>query len=217
MAKKLQDSEKTTEFSLRTVQARIDGIRPLLMQNGDVVNPLHPLMVAKKAITSKRGKRLTDDDLHKIALLSFEAALWLGKDGLPCIPAEAIDGVIRDGGRFNHKGKGIEKFVRCLDDAKLNYRGMQGVASVADLLARFDEFKFQKRTVNAGVQKTSIWSTRPRFFDWSIDFTLQVTLGGEVDLADVQTALEIGGRTIGLGSWHRRYGLFNVTGFRYDK
>lgn len=213
MTKRINSTEKAPEFQIVTVSCRVEGVRPLLMQNGDLVNPLNPFVVAKKAITSKRGKNLTDDDQLKIAHLSFQGALWLGIDGLPCVIAEAIDGVIRDGGRFSNKGKSLEKYVMCLDDAKLNYRGMEDINCVADLIKRFNEFKFQKRTVNAGVQKTSVWSTRPRFNDWWIEFDLQVTLGGEVDLDTVQTALVHGGRTIGLGSWHRRYGFFKVTKF----
>lgn len=210
---KAANTDKSVDFQIVTVKCRIVGTRPLLMQNGDLVNPLNPFIVKKKAITSKRGKNLTDDDLRQVAILSFEGALWLNVDGLPCIPAEAIDGVIRDGGRFSNKGKAIEKYVMTLEDAPLQYRGMENIKTTADLVKRFDEFKFQKRTVNSGVQKTSIWSTRPRFNDWSIDFELQVTLGGEVDLGDVQKALEHGGRTVGLGSWHRRYGFFVVDKF----
>jgi hypothetical protein len=214
MARKIDSTSKEAEFDIVTVHCKIEGTRPLLMQNGDLVNPLNPFVITKRAITSKRGKNLTDDDQVKIAHISFEGALWLGTDGLPCIPAEAIDGVTRDGGRFSNKGKSIEKYVMCLDEAKLHYRGMEGITCVADLVKRFDEFKFQKRTVNAGVKSTSVWSTRPRFNDWWVEFYLQVTLGGEVDLATVQTALEHGGRTVGLGSWHRRYGFFKVTKFK---
>lgn len=214
MAKKSANTDKSPDFYPVTVDCRIEGTRPLLMANGEMVNPLHEIVQAKRAITAKRGKNLTDDDQIKIAKLSFKGLLWLGTDGLPCIIAEAIDGVIRDGGRFFNKGMGIEKYVSCLDDAPLHYRGMEGIKGVDDLLARFDEFKFQKRTVNAGVKKTSVWSTRPRFNDWSAEFTLTAILGGEVDLGDIQTALEHGGRTIGLGSWHRRYGFFKVTKFK---
>lgn len=214
MAKKSVNTDKSPDFYTTTVDCRIEGVRPLLMANGEMVNPLHEIVQAKRAITAKRGKNMTDDDQIKIAKLSFKGLLWLGADGLPCIIAEAIDGVIRDGGRFFNKGKGIEKYVSCLDDAPLHYRGMEGIKSVDDLLARFDEFKFQKRTVNKGSGGTSVWSTRPRFNDWSAEFTLNAILGGEVDLGDIQTALEHGGRTIGLGSWHRRYGFFKVTKFK---
>jgi hypothetical protein len=214
MAKKSANTDKSPDFTIAIVDCRIEGTRPLLMQNGNMVNPLNEVVLAKRAITAKRGKNMTDDDHNKVAQLAFKGALWLGTDGLPCIIAEAIDGVIRDGGRFFNKGKGIEKYVSCLDDAPLHYRGMEGIKGVDDLLARFDEFKFQSRTVNAGVQKTSVWSTRPRFNDWWIEFTLQTILGGEIDLGHVQTALEHGGRTIGLGSWHRRYGFFKVTKFK---
>ncbi len=205
-------ADKGTDFGVTLVHAKIVGSRALLMANGAQVNPFNPTMQEIKKITNKRASMTLDDRLN-VAKLQFQAALWLGQDGLPCIPSDAIDGVIRDGGTFQKKGKAIQKYVLCLGDgAKLHYDGDAKIKSVADLVKNFDEFKHEARTVVGN--DSSVWNTRPKFKNWWVEFDLQITTGGDIDVADVKAALEHGGRTVGLGSWHRRYGFFTVESFK---
>lgn len=219
MAQKKVSTEEGKQVELRTVivKVKIRGKRPLLLHNGQLADPLNEIVAKKKEITSKK-KQARDGALveEQLAKLEFEGGLYLDVDGDVCIPGENIVACVRQGGTMRKKGEAIKRTVRCFDDAKLSYEGQDTVSGVDDLVASYKRFSLRKRIVNSGPGKTATMRTRPMFKNWSISFEFVVTLGADVDLSDVRSALEVAGQLYGLGDWHGRYGLFEVEKFTTD-
>ena len=65
---------------------------------------------------------------------------------------------------------------------------------------------------SAVVQRGRILRARPRWDAWALKFTVQVTdpRGTEIDLKQF---LEEAGRTVGIGDYRPKFGLFEVTEF----
>lgn len=224
MAKKsaAETESKAPVLAAKTVTVTIRGVRPLLMHNGDLADPMNRCAKEIKRLTGS-GKRGTDSDDKEIqkARLEFEGGLWLGVDGLPCVPGDAIDSMIAGkkwgAARLIRMGEPMRRAVRCVDtDIPLTYRGMEKIKGVADLLKLYDadpsSVALRKRAVMPS-SGSSVMRTRPRFNDWSITFTLSVLTGLDVDMGHVKAAIEMAGHMVGLGDWHGRYGLFVVEKF----
>lgn len=221
MAKaKAEKSSKAPLLSLQTVEVKLIGIRPLLMRSGDMVDPLNKFTQAIKAITKQKRGSDNDDNVRQKARLEFEGGMWRDEKGLPCVPADAIEKMLVEGGRLTKMGKSYERVVRCpQENIPLIYAGMENVKRTKDLLDQFDKdpasVSLRKRVVMAGVGKTSVTRTRPRFFPWSLEFQLSVLTGLDVSFEHVRGSLELAGLVVGLGDWHGKYGLFHVDKFKY--
>ncbi len=74
--------------SYKTLKFRIIGVCPLLMKNGQTVDPLNAHSRSIAEITSKRKK--TDGDHREIGRREFMAGLYL-MNGEPCLPGEMME------------------------------------------------------------------------------------------------------------------------------
>lgn len=213
---------KVIDLAIKTVKVKLKGTRPILLHNGQLADPLNPIVLRKKEITSKK-KQARDGVASEEALakLEFEGGLYLDVDGDVCMPGENIAAMIAGGGTIRKKGSALKRTVRCYDEPKLIFEGLddvktavKGGSSVVDyLIENYKRFSLRKRIVNSGPGNTSTARTRPMFRNWSLSFEIHVVLGADVDLSDVRSALDVSGQLYGLGDWHGRYGLFVVEKF----
>ena len=98
---------------MKNLKVTFKGITPLIMHSCQCVNPLHPISLEMKKITSKRKK--TEEDLVALADLEWEAgAYWKDEIGL-YIPAENVEATIVNGAKAFKKGKDIEKHCNVTD------------------------------------------------------------------------------------------------------
>jgi hypothetical protein len=180
----------------------LTGIAPLLMHSTRGANPLDPDAQAIKKLTSKRKK--TEDDLFEIMRLEYKLNAYYSKELGFYIPAEVIEGCIREGAKANKNGKNVQMALRVVEEkVKLSHDGTDDI----DELYKDDNFKDVRFcTVNNG----KIIRTRPRFNRWGLVFTIEVN-AEILSQEDLISAIDQAGTRAGIGDYRLRYGKFVAT------
>lgn len=193
---------------MKRLQINWRGTTPLIMNSCAGVNPLHPIQIEIKKITSKKTK--TEEDLINLANLEWLIRLyWDEQNNRPYIPAENIEATIINGAKFVKKGKDIERYFRVLDlKPALDYRATFTKEQLqADLKYR------DTRPMN--VQRSKVLRTRPRFDIWETKFTAMYD-EEKIDLQTIVTALEYAGKYVGTCDSRPKYGQFTTTVVELD-
>ena len=187
---------------MKKLHVTLYGKNPLIEHSPKCVNPLHPLTLEMKKLTSKKKK--TEEDLTKIADLEWEMGVyWDDNIGL-VIPNECITATIQSGAKMNKNGTAIAKFVRI--DTPLIPLDI-GEAQDYEKLKKENRFR-DVRTVC--VQRSRVLRTRPRFNTWSCEFDLTY-VEDKIDINDIVLALENAGSYVGLCEMRSMgYGRFDV-------
>lgn len=217
--KKTDETSRTPDLSMTLVRVTLKGTAPLLMHSRRLADPMDPIVKQMKVITGgAKGGKGTDDTHDALSRLEYEGGFWLDEKGLPTIPGDAIDRLVKDGGKLlGRKGEALARTVRCIDECNaFTYEGHEKIKKTADLLKHYENFAYRKQAVNPASGST-VMRTRPKFRNWSTTFTLRVLLGHDIDLAHVKSALEMQGLMVGLGDWHKKFGLFEVAEFKEIK
>jgi hypothetical protein len=193
----------------KTYVATIEGIRPLLMHNGQLSDPLSPYTKALKKFTAKQKK--SDEDHEEIGRLEFQGGLYHDEKIGPFVPVDNLQRLLERGASHSKLEKRFKAIVGVVipDDANdiegypLEYKGPRS----REALWANENFRLRK---NAGVQGKRVMRTRPRFpLGWSVTFKIEV-LGGGVDEEAIEQALRNAGIYEGLGDWKPRYGRFDL-------
>lgn len=187
---------------MKTIHVSVKGESPLIMHSCQCVNPLHPLSLQMKKITSIRKK--TEEDLVKLSDLEWEAGLyWDKKIGL-YMPAENIEATVREGAKARKKGKDIVKAFTVLD---LYVPVDIGEKKTLDELRadyRFRDVRAMK------VKMARVMRTRPRFEYWRLEF--DATYDEKMlDFQSIVDAIEYAGQYVGLCDSRPKYGKFVAT------
>lgn len=187
---------------MKTIHVSIKGESPLIMHSCQCVNPLHPLSLKMKKITSIRKK--TEEDLVKLSDLEWEAGLyWDKKIGL-YMPAENIEATVREGAKARKKGKDIVKAFTVLD--------LYVPVDIGEKLT-LDEMRadYRFRDVRAmKVKMARVMRTRPRFEYWRLEF--DATYDEKMlDFQSIVDAIEYAGQYVGLCDSRPKYGKFVAT------
>lgn len=190
--------DESGDFAELTCEVR--GVSALLMHNGQLADPLNPVVQAMKPLTAKRKK--TEDDHLEIARMEFLGGMYLGADGLPCIPGENIESMIAAAARKTKRGKDVAAGLFVDDSPTLLYSGPKDPAKL------FDDKRFVDRR-GVVVSQARVFRTRPRFKDWGLTFTVtyDVTVFDRAVLIDI---IETGGKYIGLGDFRPKFGRFKL-------
>ncbi len=184
---------------LLTVQIR--GTAPLLMHNGDMVDPFNETCRQIKKLTSK-GKKKTDEDLQAIAHLEFLAGLYLDEKGEPCVPGECLEAMLNNAARKTKQGKDATAGVTCNGNFPLEYDGPRDPEKL------WSTRKFYKGC-GAKVGQAKVWRTRPRFIKWGLTFTIEFK-EDVLNRETIEDWLGTAGRLIGLCDWRPKHGRFDV-------
>lgn len=131
------------------------GIRPLLMSNGLMVDPLNEFVKRRKEITRK-GKRMTDADHEELYRLGWEGALYYDDQVGPFIPNDNIEACLKFGARKMKLGKETEAAILVADEiVRLEYPGPRTLEALwasgnfmlnaALQKARYEEAEKEKR------------------------------------------------------------------------
>ena len=182
-----------------TLTVRLVGTAPLLMRNGQLADPLNAHAIALHRITSKRTKSLLDH--QDISRLEFRGSLWL-RNGLPCVPAEAIEAALVTAGRSRRLGSLLRAAVVVPDSPVLEHAGP------SDLDALFADAAFVHRC-GVRVNGRTTMRTRPRFPEWSVTTTLSF-LPSAIDSTDLLEIASLAGSMVGLGDFRPRFGRFVI-------
>ena len=180
---------------------KIDGIAPLLMHNGQLANPLNPLVKQMKSLTGQRKK--TDDVHAELSRLEFRAGLYLSHEGVVEIPSEVIESCLIEGAKKSKLGKQFKSAIAIHENSPLDY-GEQ--LTVDELWERNEEFA-DVRGVKVGTSR--IMRTRPIFRSWRLEF--EVSYNPDlVNPEQIQLAVADAGTQVGLCDYRPKFGRFQI-------
>ena len=181
----------------------ITGLRPLLMKNGRLADPMDPATKAFKAANKKPSRSRTDDDLIEIAHLEWLGSLYWDDEVGPYLPGDNALGMLVEAGKLQRQGKDIQRGLIIKHDVNpLSYRGSRTL----DELWADENFRLMKG-IKQG--KNRIMRCRPIFRQWAVNFE-GTTDPSIVDFDVLVDIVERAGRMVGLGDWRPRYGLFDA-------
>jgi hypothetical protein len=206
---------------IKTLKLRFKGVAPLVLHSARTVDPFDPIGRQMKSITSKPAKQKTDADQRLLANLEWLAGATTepaeyritidGEDAIPeagvrvVIPADYVEGVLRDGARKFSKGKAALAGLFVENSAPLlDANGKQ--FPTLDVLAKDPRFRLRK-TVK--VQSGRLMRTRPMFLNWQF-FAEVCYLPEVINESSVIDAAEKAGMYVGIGDHKPRFGRFLV-------
>lgn len=178
---------------------KIIGVSPLLMHNGQLVDPLNPHSRSIAEITKKRKK--TDADHEEMGRREFFGGLYVS-GGEPCIPAEMLEAALIRGAMKEKRGPAAKAGILIEDNARLEYDGPR------DPKALWEDTHFKFR-VAAKVGQVKVMRTRPRFDGWAASMKIKF-LPTLLNAREIRDFLITAGEQIGIGDWRPRFGRFQV-------
>lgn len=190
-------------MELQRFKVKFVGVKPLLMHNPQMANPLNSYARELKKYSSKRNK--TEEDHIAMSNIEFIASCYFDKEIGFYIPSENIEACITTGAKVSKKGKTIPLAVTVEEfKVPLIHR-----ATAKDQQELFEEDEFQDvRFVT--VNRAKILRTRPRFDQWSVEFTVKL----DTTLLDTHEFIQVlndAGQRAGLGDYRPKYGIFEVS------
>ena len=192
---------------IKRAMVEIEGVSPLLMHNGQLANPMNPIVKRMKEITSKHSSKKTNTDEIELMRLEFMGGLYIAEETGPFIPCECIEGCIRDAAKINSKGKQVTAGLQVDPDRiRLDYDGPR----TADEL--YEEKSFVDVRPIKLQKSTTVMRTRPRFDRWSAAFEVMV-IDEVLNIADVGKFIEKAGMLKGLMDYRPKFGRFVVKAF----
>jgi hypothetical protein len=185
--------------SYKTLNFRIIGVCPLLMKNGQTVDPLNAHSRSIAEITSKRKK--TDADHREVGRREFMAGLYL-MNGEPCLPGEMMEAALIRGAIKEKRGPAAKAGIIVEHNSRLEYDGPRRPDEL------WEDGRFRLR-VPVKVMAAKVIRTRPRFNDWSASVAIKF-LPTLLNEGEVRSFLVTAGEQIGIGDWRPRFGRFTV-------
>ena len=187
--------------SIVRFEVRFKGVKPLLMANPQMANPLNHYKKEISKYTSKRNK--TDEDHEEISRLQFLGHLYYDEKVGVYIPSEMIEASIVNGAKVTKNGKKIPLAVNVVEyKIPLIYKDIK----TPDELFNDEDFV----DVRFGVlNRSKILVTRPRFNQWEIVFNVDV----DTSLLNVEEFVEAvnnAGQRAGIGTYRPKYGTYEA-------
>lgn len=154
---------------MKTLEFKINGIDPLLLNNPQCADPLNHFSKMKKPITSKRVK--TDDDLAELADIDIRSKIYWDDEMGIYVPSTWVTASL--GAVSFSTAKVSKKAIRSgvfmnSQKMKLNYRGINQVKSPKDVVKNHD-FRHKMILPQGQVRLPKVF---PIFHDWSFSGTL---------------------------------------------
>jgi len=185
------------------ISIRLEGVRPILMHNVRLANPLDPYTRRLKEAASKKDK--TDEDLAVISWIEARGSAYETADGLLAIPAENVFSAIWEGAKGAKKGMQFKRAILPLTDLEPIYIDGE-TYNVDDYL---DAGNIDVRPVK--VQRNRVMRSRPIIrAPWTVTHRFEM-MTDEFNFDQLQAAMNRAGRLVGIGDYRPRYGTFIAT------
>ena len=179
------------------------GTTPLIMNNGQMANPLNPLVKKLKSLTSKRNK--TEDDLLEILELQWEGALYYSDDvGGLYIPSEMIFSSLSKAAKKHKMGPKISGIT--VDDP-IGFPLITDHHESIVELRKDEKNRFDKMVV---IMKARTLKRRAIFHNWKVKFDLEFERD-IIDPNEIKTLLQTQSCRVGFGDWapgHSKPGVY---------
>ena len=186
---------------MKEIRVEIHGLSPIILHSCQCVNPLHPISLEMKKLTSKRKK--TEEDIVKLSDLEWEAGLYWNDEVGVYIPAENLEATIREAAKSSKLGKHFQKGFMVKNMMVPLDIGEELTKEEMRSDARFRDVRPMK------VQQSRVLRTRPRFNMWNLTFTAAYD-EKILNFDDVVNAIEYGGQYVGLCDSRPKYGKFSA-------
>ncbi len=183
------------------ITLHLTGIRPMLMHNGRLANPIDPWTRELKALTGKRRK--TDEDLIAMMRVEARGGAYETPDGLLAYPTENVWRCLFDAAKAFKRGEDVKRAL-VHDGAIVPLLVNGDEVAVDEFLA--DPEHIDYRPVR--VQRAKTMRARPLVSDWSTTVHFEL-LTDVIDPRDLGPIIERAGRLVGLGDYRPTYGTFN--------
>jgi hypothetical protein len=207
MGRRCEQLEKEKR-KMKTMRVRWTGVRPLLMSNGELVDHLNPIVMAKRVIQEKGSKKLTEADHEQLLWLGWRGGLyWHEEIGL-YIPSDNIEKCIKEGAMKSKLGKQAE--AACFVAEPLVKIACDGQAKSPEALYKQERFRFRKAVRTPPRTGGRVMTERPMIpTGWGIEFTIEYD-EHVIDAKDLIKAMINAGTLVGLGDWRPKFGRFTV-------
>ncbi len=184
------------------VKAKLTGMAPLLMHNGQLVDPTNKFTKALAAATKASNKK-TEEGIALIRKLEWMGGLYTDESGRVAIPADLVLALVLGGAKKSKQGGEAKAGIyENAPSFELKYKGPKDPEKLyAD--PRFVDCR------GARVGQARVMRTRPIFREWSLEVELVVDTE-VMDVTSVHEALTKAGSLVGLGDWRPRFGRFSV-------
>lgn len=191
---------------MKSIQVKLTGIRPLLLHNGLLADPVNPYVRAIKKIVSKGSKKLTESDYIERDRLEWLGSLYWSEDtGGMIIPSDNLERTILEGARKNKRGKDFAAAVFVAEPEVPLIHRMTG--KTQEEIYANPAYTLRK---GVKVQLSRVIRIRPMIPPgWTLRFTLEFD-ESIVNLSDIETALNEAGSLVGLGDWRPKFGRFTA-------
>ncbi len=196
--------KRGTFDKMKELKTTWTGIRPIILHNGQLADPLNKYSRMLKNVTSKRKK--TDADHEEMARIEFEGGLyWDEKVGV-YLPSDGIEATICAGAKKSRIGKDVQAAVFVQDEiVPLIYDGPKTIEALWKDRHRF----VLRKPVKVGQAK--VMRTRPMFpTGWSVSFTLEYD-EDVVNESALKKAMIDAGSLCGCFDWRPKFGRFIVS------
>ena len=186
---------------MRDLHLKLTGTRALLLHNGRLADPTHPLTRRLKELTGTRNK--TDSVHEEIRKVEWLGSLYEDDEGRICLTEDMLLGCGIAGGKSLKKGAAMKAAVLGSQPFyPILYKGPR------DKLELYESGKFVDYR-GVVVQRNRTMRARPRFDEWSVKVSLMVDEDA-INVKDVIAAYTYAGRMVGLGDFRPRFGRFDV-------
>lgn len=189
---------------MKQLKLKLEGTSPLLMACDRLADPLDPLTIAHKELTSKRKK--TEDDHFLIARSQWNGLLYWDDVMGAYMPTQNIRAALVGGGKLNKLGMQLKRGTIMLDDkVPLDY----GKKLTVDQL--WEQRYIDRRSVV--VSQARVMAYRPKFNTWSVVFDINYD-ENVLDENQIIQSMENAGKFVGIGGFRPEkggtFGRFNV-------
>lgn len=159
----------------------------------------NPEAVEEKSKAAKNSAAKKTDDL--------ESYVYRTEDGELAIPGEYLRQAIIHAAKFRQDPRSPRKSA--MDLYKAGVQSLTALASVGKVKWDYED---RRRAV---VQRNGVNRTRPALkAGWKVEFSLMVALPEYISRSDLNDAVGMAGRLIGIGDFRPTYGRFAVVEFR---
>lgn len=186
------------------IRLTLTGVRPMLMHNGRLANPIDPHTRQKAQLASKRKK--TDEDIAILLAAEARGAVYETADGYLGLPSQNVWRSIYDAAKAFKRGEDIKRGLISDPESveRLTVDGKEW--PVEDFLSRPDSIDFRP----VALQRQRVMRARPKVSGWHSVHTFEL-LTDVLDTSDLEPILLRAGRLVGVGDWRPTYGTYTAT------
>jgi hypothetical protein len=199
---------------MNTASYKITGISPLLLHNGQAIDPLNQYAKEMKRISKKKNK--TDEDQGIMSRVEWFMSIYhdgpadtvadgevsVDPSARLVLPANGLEAMIIGGAKKLKLGTSAKAGLIVNEDAKLTYDGP------SDINKLHAAGKHVHR-VAVRVGTARVMRTRPIFRSWGAEIAIEYDQS-VIDEPEIFSILKAAGQQVGIGDWRPRFGRFEV-------